>query len=254
MSKLTFTTLVRQNTGSHCMDSGGANGRHWQRPAIKKDSWLSFYEYKDGEFDVSASLNLVSFLDAHLEIDQKLTKKLHATIKKQTGPIYYSGAAELLADLTGLKVINSDNSYNHDNDLTQDIQFSAVSDQDEWYFSDKTLIVLETHNGADIRGGYSDYVVCKPLNDDMSGFFDQVCGISILSGKDSSGKVLDREACQALDEKFQVGYTSNPSYAFSKQVAKVLTKKKKSGEYDKLTVLLKTGETVVVCVNPRLDY
>lgn len=253
MKNLTFKELVRQNTGMHMCDSGGANGRHWQRPAIKKDSWLSFYEYNDGKFDVNATVNLVSFLNAHLTIDKKLTMKLRKAIDESNESIYYSGAAEIVAELTGLKVINSDNSYNHENDLSQNFQFSILSTDNDWYYNNESLVVLETHNGADIRGGYSDYVVCR-FNGEAYGFLDQVCGFYITEGKDADGNELTFEECQSLCERWDIGYSSYPASMMNKDVKRVLTKENKSGEYNKLKVELNSGHVVTIVASPRLDY
>ena len=60
---LNFNSLVRQNTGTHFLDSGGDNGRHWQSKPVKKSAWLSFSNYRDNEFEVSATISTAAFLD-----------------------------------------------------------------------------------------------------------------------------------------------------------------------------------------------
>ena len=46
--------------------------------------------------------------------------------------------------------------YNYDNSLSQDIQYVSLGDT-----YDCNIIALAIHNGADARGGFTDYKIFK---------------------------------------------------------------------------------------------
>ena len=244
--KQTFAKLARQNTGSHMCDSGGENGRQWQRPLAKKDQWLGFYERIDREtgectYEISATINTVAFLDAHLEIDQDLTK----LFKKMDYDV------EAFAKLMNRKEQDRQNTYNGESDLNQVFQYTVLSNKIEWYYDENALVLLETHNGADVRGGYSDYVVCRAVNE-LTNLFDVTCGVSFIKGVDNQGQELDRDELQALDERFQVGYCSCPTYELDKFIKRVINPDQQDDDLDQLTVELKSGHIVTMVPSPRM--
>ena len=207
---INFKSLVRQNTGIHMMDSGGDNGRHWQQPLPTAPITVAI-GYNNG---LDVSISTAAFLTEHLEIDQKLTKWL----RKQAAS-NYTEYADALAEKLGLTVLCSDNTYNSENDLDQNFQFSAVGPKDaSWFYegSDCYLIV-ETHNGADIRGGYSAPVVCKIKSDS---FLDWNCGAVFTSYAEAAGNTLD---AIEQSEQFAIGYHNNPIYHLNDEIAEVLT-------------------------------
>jgi hypothetical protein len=61
-----------------------------------------------------------------------------------------------LKDLGDIKVTKSFNSYNGDSDLSQIIQGSWLTVDDEQY------LLLQIHGGCDARGGYTDAKLFKP--------------------------------------------------------------------------------------------
>ena len=61
------------------------------------------------------------------------------------------------------------NTYNHDNSLSQDLQFRWVDITDHPEFPDTSLLFLSIHNGCDARGGYTDF---KIFEGDPWEFFD----------------------------------------------------------------------------------
>jgi hypothetical protein len=227
MTVQTFKQLARQHTGRSILDSGDFYGRHYERPLPKKPILVSCDKERK-EFNVSIST--VAFLEEHFEIDTELTKEFRLIDKN------LDEAMEVFAKRHGLGHVQSDNTYNHENDLSQDFQFTILSESADWCYDEEALWVISTHNGCDIRGGYSDRVVCRSSSDSK---LDWVVGVSFVEGKDSDGTELDMEALQALDEGFQVGYTSNPLYAFNETVAEI-----HSGRGNNFRVTLKSGETV----------
>jgi hypothetical protein len=261
--KMTFAELSRQNTGIAMMDSGGATGRHWQRPLPQNDPYfeLNKFERQNGEvtYEVSTYIPLHTFLEAHLEIDHAMTAKLRKLEAKAGESFSVMSAAEALAENLGWKVAqDGDNSYNYDNDLTQDFQYSVITTQDaglEWYYADteNSIILIETHNGADVRGGYSDVVACRSTGTE-AGLFDFTCGVRILEGTNPDGSEMTEDQMRKLDDKWEVGYSSAPSYHFGEQVEKIVGRFKKYSHTDKVKVRLKSGHVVTVYPSARLDY
>lgn len=210
MTKLTWNQVVRQNTGSHPMDSGGENGRHYQQPLPTKAITLSSYE-RDGKIvEVSGVLSLSHFLDATTKIDQKLTKWL-----RKESSTSLSEYAELLADHLGMKVVSkADNTYNHENDLSQNFQYILVGSGDDWHDDlDSCLAIICTHNGADIRGGYSDPVVCRISDKDDYHFFDITLSVCVAGVNNYEEGYFDE-----INETLEVGYSRCPTAELHKKV------------------------------------
>jgi hypothetical protein len=155
-----FRELARVNTGSHMLDSGGIYGRHWQQPGIPSSQPL---EYWDGsESYPMLMVSTAQLLDDHLYIDQAATRhfRLWAAI---ADPQDNHSWLELMGVYLDRMVATgrwdsdsdgtlTDNSYNWETDLDQVFQFAAPS-----LYGERVLIQM--HNGADVRGGYTAPVV-----------------------------------------------------------------------------------------------
>jgi len=173
-----FKELARINTGSHFLDSGGAYGRHWEKPAIPDDMPLE-YVVDYGEFDGEPWLELrictAVLLDDHLEIDQQATRhfRLWAALASPKGS-WLAVAQEYCErmvetgrwEMDGHFPIGSDNSYNGDSDIDQDFQYTTPG-----IYTDIALIQM--HNGCDVRGGYTAPVVA------VGDFEAVLCGMEI---------------------------------------------------------------------------
>ena len=60
------------------------------------------------------------------------------------------------------------NTYNGESSLTQTLQFISLGDT---YESD--IIALSIHNGADVRGGYTDYKIFKICEDSFYSWYEE---------------------------------------------------------------------------------
>ena len=53
-----------------------------------------------------------------------------------------------------------DNTYNYDSDLDQCVMYMVFvpehQSSDEWYWNTDAVMVVFSHNGCDVRGGYAD--------------------------------------------------------------------------------------------------
>jgi hypothetical protein len=235
-NKLTWAQVVRQNTGSHFLDSGFENGRHWQQPLPTKAIELDFYE-RDGIIkEVSGTISTSALLDATTEIDQDLTEWLREASKDTSDMREY---AKLLAEELGLVGISKPQyTYDNENDLSQNFQYVIVgANSDSWLGGlEESYVIVTTHNGADARGGFSCPVVCKVTDGDFN-FFD--LGLSIQLKGVGEFAYHDLE-CH--NERLEIGYSSCPSEELRKMVKAYKSVDVANGEF---IAELVTGETVM---------
>jgi hypothetical protein len=166
VQKLVYSMLI-ECTGRHFLDSGFDNGRHWQKN--KKKTILDFFNESEeliifdyGYFERTVSL--FHFLgSSNLDLDNisKKFNRLNSNTKDWDGEIQgkdciygvSANAANFLNSLNA-KCLRTFNTCNFDSDLSQVIQGSEIEifidGQNETYF------LIQIHNGADVRGGYTD--------------------------------------------------------------------------------------------------
>ena len=175
-----------ENTGTDFLDSGGSNGRMWQRNAgrnlfAEPDAIYSDRFSGDGYLDVTVST--AHFLDARLEVT-RMSEALTRTFRNyvdadwQDGRRYGDHSQRYTNSIGTLEEwIDSDdriddhsefdgsgNTYNEDTLLSQGFQWKMLEHDDIEY------VAISTHNGADARGGYSDIVIYEM--DGWDYFFD----------------------------------------------------------------------------------
>ena len=171
--KLVYAMLM-ENTGTHFLDSGGANGRMWQRnqaktiedfdneleATIEKSEWTD----KDGKVhtEYERDVSVFHYL-SELELDHVCDKfnELNTDCLEWGGDISW-GVCQAGADF--LELINMEsthqfNTYNGDSDLSQVLQGSWLDMDGEMY------LLLQIHGGADVRGGYTDAKLFKVQDD-----------------------------------------------------------------------------------------
>lgn len=146
--------LLKTNTGAHFLDSGGAYGRHFERNQKKT---LNFNDdLKLDDWGVTIPIHV--FMDTMFELDDN-TKLFNRLLSKD-----YFWVQEAFEHLEGLGYelgisgyggSQADNTYNSDNDLSQNFQYQLFEYDGENY------CLFQLHNGCDIRGGYTNTVVWK---------------------------------------------------------------------------------------------
>ena len=167
-----IVSMLTENSGAHMLDSGGIYGRHWEKNRFIKDFRdipklrITTDEWnKQKQFEIH--LNLFQFLNEKLEIDKALTTKFYRFCnRKANKDESYMGCIELFIEELGSEITLSDNSYNHDNLLDQDFQFHGFE------YNDQLYAVIQTHNGCDIRGGYSTPKIFKVCDSEIGYLFD----------------------------------------------------------------------------------
>ena len=157
--------MLCEDTGIHFMDSGGNAGRHWQRNQTKAftEAPPVTVDFSGGHIDTS--INLYHWLCDRLDYDPIMQRKFKAfsNRKSQKENNYlelmenFVEDAYKTAEKTGSRFgrIHREqlpgvvNSYNENCSLSQTIQFIY------WEDEDSNHVLLQIHNGADVRGGYT---------------------------------------------------------------------------------------------------
>lgn len=165
VQKLTYSMLT-ENTGTHFLDSGGSNGRQWQRNQNKTiDEFYNEleerYEFDERYKDLERSVSVFHFLTNNHEIDEicedfnKLnTSPANWDCEEQVYGVSQK-AWDYLTEFCEVEILHTFNTYNGDSDLSQILQGSHLKINGEFY----TLIQI--HGGADARGGYTDAKLLK---------------------------------------------------------------------------------------------
>jgi len=149
--------MLIENTGADILDSGDIYGRHWERNRaindFRKIPKVSQEVYNDY---ISIKYNVFHYIVDHCEYCQELDKEFH---KFANSPEYKEESwltcmedfcSEYLC-LTKHKWCTI-NTYHYENILSQVLQYTMFTFDD---FYDEAYIILQTHNGCDVRGGYS---------------------------------------------------------------------------------------------------
>jgi len=164
-----------ENTGTHMLDSGGDTGRQWQRNAGKTAS--DFLAHGDIYLeDGIATRDTFHLCLRALRFDadtESLTNRFRNWVQSMPNEwdsdYYYNSAGtvhefitEVLdAERVGDYSLEIANSYNSDTLLDSVIMYGFFK------YRGVDYLALSKHGGADVRGGYSDFVffelACEPI-------------------------------------------------------------------------------------------
>ena len=218
--------MLKENTGIAMCDSGGNNGRSWQRNADKtledfekaesvevEQPYNSYTLTENGEFvrranneqdllDIIAQRGNADKVAYKIERDKVTTEDCYITV--DTFHYLTSGVIELDAfcrefnamgvddwdgsetidaygvskdgakwlEDNGLKVTDSWNTYNGEDNLSQTLQgANVVRTGNESNFEFPDYVLLQIHGGADVRGGYTDAKLFK-ISDNTEGYIN----------------------------------------------------------------------------------
>ena len=175
-------SMLTENTGTHICDSGGDNGRMWQRNANKciadfEAEPQELYQYDAKYNEIYRIVSVFHYLTNNLEVDSIAfnfnelntnAKNWEADCQEDNASIYgVSVNAWLgLVSENEVEVQRSWNTYNGDSDLSQILQGANLLINDEDY------ILIQIHGGADARGGYTDAKLFK-CGDHMDGMIHE---------------------------------------------------------------------------------
>lgn len=161
--------MLTENTGSHPLDSGFGNGRHWQKNQgrdFENEPPVTYelYQYNDGTYEIDRTVNVYHFL-SELETDDVCDEfnNINTNSDNWDADCECYGiskeAWEYLETHHDIEVEHTFNTYNGDSDLSQVLQGSWIRLDGEQY------LILQVHNGADVRGGYTDARLFKPYDE-----------------------------------------------------------------------------------------
>ena len=160
--------MLTESTGTHMLDSGGGSNRHWQRNQLK-----SIDDFKnephitienDGEYKY-AEISVFHHLVNSLEYLEDETNDLIEWISKDPYEYWKNSDGRCISSMDTIEqymaknyanddmnLVHHTNTYNGESSLSQVLQVISVGDT-----YDCDVIALSIHNGADVRGGYTDY-------------------------------------------------------------------------------------------------
>ena len=170
-------SMLTENTGTHFLDSGGAKGRMWQRNESKclqdfEDENPETYQYDSEYNEIYRNVSIYHYLTHNLEIDNVCFRfnEINTEPKDWKGgsDVYGVSVAawDYLTEFNEVEVSRSWNTYNGESDLSQILQGANLTINDEDY------ILIQIHNGADARGGYTDAKLFK-CGDFMDGMIHE---------------------------------------------------------------------------------
>ena len=183
-TKSVIVDMLTENTGTHLCDSGGEDGRGWQQmrkrgltTVIAMDSrpkaWIDDIYPREGKDTVdnwSIRLDTYHYLVDHCTFDPRMDKLLQKFLTNEETDGYLHGSedafqamvakasAGVVKDPYGSRFskLQSHYTYNEENLLSTDIQFCVFSVESRTRSEfDGEYAIIQTHNGADARGGMS---------------------------------------------------------------------------------------------------
>jgi hypothetical protein len=149
--------MMTENTGKHFLDSGMSEGRHWQQnQKLSVSDFLARPKATlETKYGTHVTLDLFHFLNDRVELTNKaqaLQSDWESFVTDDNALSFYdcetmetwSGFAN-----EGTQKTDIANSYNWDNYLSQTIQYVTFENSGRYF------VLLQIHNGADVRGGYT---------------------------------------------------------------------------------------------------
>lgn len=142
--------MLTENTGTHILDSGGAYGRHWERN--QGVDWDNTPRFTVDEYGVT--INIYHFLNDNLVFSEDMDSAWRAWDSEHPDGYYWQLMQEWVDEIGGdadpIKYcLGEFNTYNWENDLSQVLQGVVFN------YGDSTYVILQVHQGADVRGGYT---------------------------------------------------------------------------------------------------
>lgn len=148
----------------------------------------------------------IIFWKKNLIIDKELTQWVQDIDNNENGLNIFDLKCEKFEKKFNKKFRMIENTYNQENDFSQDFQFAIFSDKDDYIYDDDAIIVIQSHNGADIRRGYSTFIVATP-KEEFYNFFGWTVGFSL----ENHSEIYE----------YATGYSSNPLYRLNQDIEKV---------------------------------
>lgn len=158
--------MLTESTGKHFLDSGGADSRGWQRNQKKtiedfENEEEELYQLDTKYKEIQRTVSVFHYLTNNLEIDEiceEFNKIQEDSDNWDADADVYGVSREAFDHIDSfcdVDIHRTFNTYNGDSDLSQILQGSNLTINEEDY------ILIQIHNGADARGGYTDAKLFK---------------------------------------------------------------------------------------------
>ncbi len=158
--------MLTENTGKHMLDSGGDDSRGWQRNQKKtiedfENEEAEVYELDAKYKEIHRTLSVFHYLTNNLEIDEiceEFNEIQEESDNWDADADVYGVSREAFNHINSffeVDIQRTFNTYNGDSDLSQILQGTNLTINGEPY------LLIQIHNGADARGGYTDAKLFK---------------------------------------------------------------------------------------------
>ena len=179
-TEIIIHNMMKESTGINMMDSGGDNGRSWQiNQKVFDFRYQDDIKYSVENDYLIVEKNIFHFLTNCLEYDQGLTDIFNDhKDKDESDYSNMSDIADILNDhyndlnfdeFHEFKLKNDFNTYNYESILSQVLQGQFFTEYEDSQY-EENYIILQIHNGADVRGGYTD---CKVFKVDLDSWYNE---------------------------------------------------------------------------------
>ena len=191
--KKTIYKMLTENTGTHFLDSGGGNGRHWQRNQIK-----TIKDFQD-EPEATLSFDVIGddiYLEPTVSVFHKLSKVLDECrvckifnsmkVNNWDSDNYYgvSKEGEKFLNSFGFSKLEDNetwNTYNWDNCFSQVVQGTNLISECSKF--GENYVLIQIHQGADVRGGYTDaklFIISDGMDCRHYDVYNDSCMFSVI--------------------------------------------------------------------------
>lgn len=183
--------MLIENTGVHMLDSGGDNGRMWQRNQGKTlQNFMNepevSYEFDSDEpkdsSDINYTISVFHYLTKNIELNDECNAFNKTEPKDWDSEVYGTSQAKITAlKKKGFVIGESFNTYNYNSSLSQVLQGTFIKRDSDNY------VLLQIHGGCDVRGGYTNAKMFYLPNDympieDVDGEIDGVYVSNVYDG------------------------------------------------------------------------
>lgn len=170
LTERVISHMLKENTGRHMLDSGGAYGRNWERnqdrdfksePASKGRFVYRQYGDKPAYWEIEYEINVFHYLSEYLAYDRGMTRRFKRATQAFTDQPWLELMCEWAEEMhQGRRKPETFNSYNGPSHLSQVIQAVSFTVNDIGY------VLLQIHGGCDVLGGYTEPRVFRILGGD----------------------------------------------------------------------------------------
>lgn len=154
--------MLTENTGVRFMDSGGKNGRTWQRNQGIDFTKVEPITLSTNGTEIEISVSLFHWLKSRVYYDQGMQEKYEWYIRVYDDLPYLVQALKFAkymrskdSNVSKYDKIEQRYTSNYEHFLDQDFQFTVFPYHDDWY------AIISIHGGAEARGGFTDNKVFK---------------------------------------------------------------------------------------------